>query len=141
MMDKRSICQSCFHSYVCEQFNDNKDYNNEKCHFFNDHYVPTADVAPKSEVDAMNKELRVTRQYIHDNGLEFDLLSKYDNISAKIDSFADIGKMYSEIKAEAIKEFAERLRDNLPLCKMMSDFVMRSVDKTLKEMIGEENEA
>ena len=39
-----SICRSCFHSYVCEQFNENKNLNNKKCHFFNDHFVPTTDV-------------------------------------------------------------------------------------------------
>lgn len=39
-----SICRNCFHSYVCEQFNENKDIKNNKCHFFNDHFVPTADV-------------------------------------------------------------------------------------------------
>jgi hypothetical protein len=43
-MAERSICQDCFHSYVCEQFNENKDDNNKKCHFFNNHFVPTADV-------------------------------------------------------------------------------------------------
>lgn len=41
-----SICRRCFHSYVCEQFNEHRDSNNEKCHFFNDHFVPAADVAP-----------------------------------------------------------------------------------------------
>lgn len=46
---KESICRNCFHSYVCEQFNENKDDNNEKCHFFNDHYVPAADVVLKNE--------------------------------------------------------------------------------------------
>lgn len=33
---------------------------------------------------------------------------------AGIDRFADIGKMYSESRAEAIKEFAERLKDAFP---------------------------
>ena len=41
-----SICRRCFHSYVCEQFNGHRDDNNKKCHFFNDHFVPAADVAP-----------------------------------------------------------------------------------------------
>ena len=41
-----SICRRCFHSYVCEQFNEHRDSNNEKCHFFNDHFVPAADVVP-----------------------------------------------------------------------------------------------
>lgn len=39
-----SICRSCFHSYVCEQFNEHRDGDNDKCHFFNDHFVHTADV-------------------------------------------------------------------------------------------------
>ena len=30
----------------------------------------------KAEIEKLNKELQVTRQYIHDNGLEWDLLSK-----------------------------------------------------------------
>ena len=40
----KSVCRSCFHSYVCEQFNEHRDSYNEKCHFFNDHFVPAADV-------------------------------------------------------------------------------------------------
>lgn len=43
-MAEGSICRKCFHSYVCEQFNEHKDSDNKKCHFFNDHFVPTADV-------------------------------------------------------------------------------------------------
>jgi hypothetical protein len=39
-----SICRSCFHSYVCEQFNEHRDSDNKKCHFFNDHFVHAADV-------------------------------------------------------------------------------------------------
>ena len=39
-----SICRSCLHSYVCEQFNEHRDSYNQKCHFYNDHFVPAADV-------------------------------------------------------------------------------------------------
>ena len=39
-----SICKNCFHSYVCEQFNEHRECDNEKCHFFNDHFVPAKDV-------------------------------------------------------------------------------------------------
>ena len=39
-----SVCRSCFHSYVCEQFNENRDSDNKQCHFFHDHFVPAADV-------------------------------------------------------------------------------------------------
>ena len=56
-MAKGSICRNCFHSYVCEQFNENKDDNNTKCHFANGHYVPAADVVPKSEVEQIFKEI------------------------------------------------------------------------------------
>lgn len=43
-MAEYSVCRGCFHSYVCEQFNEHRNDNNEKCHFFNDHFVPAADV-------------------------------------------------------------------------------------------------
>lgn len=48
-------------------------------------------------------------------GMCFDLLKDYalDLIrrqKEEIDHFADIGKMYSEVRAEAIREFAERLK-------------------------------
>ena len=36
-----SICKDCFHSYVCEQFNEHRECDNKKCHFANDHFVPT----------------------------------------------------------------------------------------------------
>ena len=39
-----SICKDCFHSYVCEQFNEHRECDNKKCHFHNDHFVPNADV-------------------------------------------------------------------------------------------------
>ena len=41
-----SICRSCLHSYVCEQFNEHRDSYNQKCYFYNDHFVPAADVVP-----------------------------------------------------------------------------------------------
>lgn len=46
-MAEGSICRKCFHSYVCEQFNEHRDsdWDNKKCHFANDHFVPTSDVA------------------------------------------------------------------------------------------------
>ena len=45
-IQSKSICINCFHSYVCEQFNEHRDsgWVNKKCHFFNDHFVPAADV-------------------------------------------------------------------------------------------------
>ena len=45
MAERESICLRCFHSYVCEQFNEHRDVKNDKCHFYNDHFIPYADVA------------------------------------------------------------------------------------------------
>lgn len=43
-----SLCSRCFHSYVCEQFNEHRDSTAEYtcCHFYNDHFVDAADVKP-----------------------------------------------------------------------------------------------
>ena len=40
-----SICKDCFHSYVCEQFNEHRNSDNKSCHWFHDHFVSNADVA------------------------------------------------------------------------------------------------
>ena len=58
-------------------------------------------------------------------------------------NFADIGKMYSEIKAEAIKEFAERAKSLVHHTVVSSVYgVMLSIsenafDNLVKEMVGE----
>lgn len=45
-MAEGSICRKCFRSYVCEQFNEHRDsdWDNKKCHFFNDHFVDVENV-------------------------------------------------------------------------------------------------
>lgn len=66
-MNKESICRNCFHSYVCEQFNENKDDNNTECHFANDHYIPAADVVPREEITKIFEELdRLIYRYLND---------------------------------------------------------------------------
>ena len=42
----KNLCSRCFHSYVCEQFNEHRDSPAEytRCHFYNDHFVDAADV-------------------------------------------------------------------------------------------------
>ena len=60
------------------------------------------------------------------------------------DSFTDIGKLYSEIKVEAIKDFAERLKEKLGDCYIISDGeycgfdcgdTHRTITNLLKEMV------
>lgn len=64
---------------------------------------------------------------------------------AEIEWFADIGKMYSEIRAEAIKEFAERLKakEAIHFCKcgeafVYTDLFNSEIDDLVKESVGEE---
>lgn len=42
----KNLCSRCFHSYVCEQFNEHRDSTAEytRCHFYNDHFVDSDDV-------------------------------------------------------------------------------------------------
>lgn len=58
------------------------------------------------------------------------------------ESFADLGKLYSEIKAEAIKEFAERLKEEaIPaeIGKYTYDIATtKLIDNLVKEMVGNE---
>lgn len=77
---------------------------------------------------------------------------------ADVEMFTDIGKMYSELKSEAFKEFAERLkakfscleyviktsRKTMPVERVKAevDVVLQNgcpniIDKTLKEVIGD----
>ena len=59
---------------------------------------------------------------------------------AEIERFADIGKMYSEVRAEAIKEFAERLKNEFEISSAYSSaYIECQIDNIVKEMT-EENE-
>lgn len=108
-----SICRNCFHSYVCEQFNENKDDNNEKCHFFNDHYVPTADVVPKSEYDAVVSAVdNSTKEFLklHDDYQEAICeVEKLREINSLLtEAGQEWQKRYNDAKAEVVREiFAE----------------------------------
>lgn len=75
---------------------------------------------------------------------------------AEIERFADIGKMYSEIRKEAIKEFAEKLSKRIQekaatiehpigraiflkeLLKIIND-LSAEINKNPEEIVGEEN--
>ena len=53
--------------------------------------------------------------------------------------FDDLGKMYSEIRAEAIKEFAERLKAELTTgMGAMRMSTLGVIDNLVKEMVGEQ---
>ena len=54
-------------------------------------------------------------------------------------SFADIGKLYSEIKAEAIKEFAERLKEQAKANEWNGTICGLDIERLVKEMVGDNN--
>ena len=67
-----------------------------------------------------------------------------DRLKATIDSFTDIGKLYSEIKAEAIKEFAERLIYALYINNEANmeifdyAYPLETINNLVKELISDE---
>ena len=78
--------------------------------------------------------------------LSLDLITRQqeeiDRLKATVDSFTYIGKLYSEIKAEAIKEFAERLKNEINIrttySREQDKNVMRMIDNLVKELISDE---
>ena len=59
--------------------------------------------------------------------------------------FADIGKLYSEIRVEAIKEFAEKLKEKKKIHfdyhanKGFKYVEIKDIDNLVKEMVGAES--
>lgn len=134
-------------------------------------YVPAADVAPVVhgewvlvDHDEYGKqyECSVCGRSVVTRG---NVTPPYCRCGAKMDGggqdrFADIGKMYSEIKAEAIREFAERLKnkfysyyegldENTSKSKYngetlmyyeVADMIENCIDNTVKELTEEQNE-
>ena len=41
-----NLCKRCYHNYVCEQYNENRDFTRTKCDYKNSHFIDAADVVP-----------------------------------------------------------------------------------------------
>ena len=41
-----NLCKRCYHNYVCEQYNENRDLARTKCDYKNSHFIDAADVVP-----------------------------------------------------------------------------------------------
>ncbi len=91
-------------------------------------------------------------EYFHSNTMnEYPLIRKaldlinrqkaeIERLQKENDQFADIGKMYSEIKTEAVKEFAERLCEDWlkDEDEMLCDVdIAKWILDTCKEWVGE----
>ena len=74
------------------------------------------------------------------------LTEEINRLQATIDSFTDIGKLYSEIKAEAYKECIEKVKEYIDTyehlaceeCKCLP-ISKDGLDNLYKEMVGEDN--
>lgn len=130
---KESICRNCFHSYVCEQFNENKDDNNEKCHFFNDHYVPTADVVPKSEYDAVVSAVdNSTKEFLklHDD---------YQEAKSEVDEWKErcIGWYeVSYLKSQRILELEAELSKAKGEVEQIFEEIEKILESSQTELVG-----
>ena len=60
-------------------------------------------------------------------------LDLINRLQATIDSFTDIGKLYSEIKAEAYREFADKLCEG----RVSNDNTVILAKCLLKELVGD----
>lgn len=66
------------------------------------------------------------------------LCDEINRQKAEIERFADIGKMYSEVRAEAVREFAEKLLDKYDIWSESDvteyQYVAELVNNLVKEM-------
>ena len=64
-------------------------------------------------------------------------IAEIERLQKENNQFADIGKMYSEIKSEAVKEFAERLKERKKYNTMDSIICTNEmIDNLVAEMVG-----
>lgn len=91
----------------------------------------------KAEKEALIAGQETLHKYIVEQKTEIERLQK------KQDLFADIGKMHSEIKTEAIKEFSERLKQKaFAIHKSVDENYLYEIDNSfidnlVKETMGE----
>lgn len=152
-----SICKDCFHSYVCEQFNEHREYDNKKCHFANDHFV-SADIInrQKEEKETMQAYIKALiagqetlQKYIAEKNAEIERLKDAltDNeygccVGVKngliyTHTIDDYDWLIGDISAEAIKDFAERLKTKASDFEFGRAVWVVYIDNLVKEMVGD----
>ena len=82
----------------------------------------------------------------HDNKMLIDTLNlinrqkaEIERLNKEVETFADIGKMYSEIKAEAYREFAVRLLALIGSVELPNLELRRHINNLLNELVGDSN--
>jgi uncharacterized protein YPO0396 len=84
--------------------------------------------------DLINEIAEANDDLARDNHDLYVSLKKRD---AEIEHFPDIGKMYSEVRAEAIREFAERFKE---LCGTNCDSAIIWAKGTINNLVKEMTE-
>ncbi len=90
-------------------------------------------------IDGLISAQETLQKHIEKQNAEIERLEQENH------HFADIGKMYSEVKAEVIKEFAERLKEEADGYDFCGDGVIYQmvdiddIDNLVEEMVGEDN--
>ena len=103
-------------------------------------YIPIYPIKmAKSILDLINRQKAENSNLTsHLTSLQNDLTSakaEIEGLQKENHWFADIGKMYSEVRAEAVKEFAERLKAIIIKCpKNFISITAKDIDNLLKEM-------
>ena len=65
--------------------------------------------------------------------------AEIERLNKEVETFADIGKMYSEIKAEAYREFAVRLLSLIGSVELPNLELRRHINNILNELVGDSN--
>ena len=117
---------------------------------YNKNTKEEAYVTLQNIIDALNSQSAETENYKriaeHQQSVSMDKEVEIKRLKAEVEQlqkenhlFADIGKMYSEVKAEAVKEFAERLKEKAMQKFDWNEYVeVEEIDNLLKEMVGED---
>ena len=64
--------------------------------------------------------------------------AEIERLNKEVETFADIGKMYSEIKAEAYREFAVRLLALIGSVELPNLELRQHINNLLNELVGED---
>ena len=89
------------------------------------------------KIEDKNKEILELIDIINRQKVEIERLKK--EVSVPRDAYISIQDRYEHTKAEAYKEFAERLKENTITKFDWNEYVeIEEVDNLLKEMVGEE---
>lgn len=128
-------CTECFHYEVCAkecrmvQIYEHTwdDYNQlDNVEKFCANYIPTADVAPKSEVEALGREVERLTNILNSYALQYGTVK-------------DQHEVIDKAKAEAVKEFAEYLKKYYcHIDKTAGALIEYTIDKKVKAFLGKE---